>query len=121
MPGTSPGMTNPLKGLPARTWNFFRTRGLSRDRSEDFRIMLVERGLQVMNIEVVGDAYAIAANFLRKTGAIGDGFANERLLEIVVQLFQRGEYNKLRLANRAIARFEKLDAAKPASAISMSK
>ena len=31
--------------------------------------MLIERGLQVMNVEVVGDAYAIAANYLRKTGA----------------------------------------------------
>ena len=31
--------------------------------------MLVERGLQVMNVEVVGDAYAIASNYLRKTGA----------------------------------------------------
>jgi hypothetical protein len=102
-------------------WNFFRARDLSRDGSEDFRIMLVERGLQVMNIEVVADAYAIAANFLRKTGAIADGFANERLLEIIVQLFQRGEYNKLRLANRAIARFEQLDAAVPASPMPMSK
>ena len=73
--------------------------------------MLVERGLQVMNVEAVADAYAIAANFLRKTGAIADGIANERLLEIIVQLFQRGEYNKLRLANKAIARFEQLDAA----------
>jgi len=73
--------------------------------------MLVERGLQVMNVEAVADAYAIAANFLRKTGAIADGIANERLLEIIVQLFQRGEYNKLRLANKAIARFEKLEAA----------
>jgi hypothetical protein len=68
--------------------------------------MLVERGLQVMNVAVVADAYGIAANFLQKTGAIPDGIANERLLEIVVQLFQRGEYNKLRLANKAIARFE---------------
>jgi hypothetical protein len=32
--------------------------------------MLVERGLRVMNVEVVGDAYAIASNYLRKTGAI---------------------------------------------------
>ena len=32
-------------------------------------VMLVERGLQVMNVEVVGDAYAIASNYLRKTGA----------------------------------------------------
>ena len=34
--------------------------------------MLVERGLQVMNVEVVGDAYAIASNYLRRTGAIPD-------------------------------------------------
>ena len=37
--------------------------------------MLVERGLQVMNVEVVGDAYAIASNYLRRTGAIADTFA----------------------------------------------
>ena len=69
--------------------------------------MLVERGLQVMNVEAVGDAYAIAANYLRKTGAIADTFATDkRLLEIVVKLFQRGEFNKIRLANRAIGKFE---------------
>ena len=34
--------------------------------------MLVERGLRVMNVEVVGDAYAIASNYLRQTGAIPD-------------------------------------------------
>jgi hypothetical protein len=69
--------------------------------------MLVERGLQVMNVEVVGDAYAIASNYLRQSGAIADTFStNERLLELIVQMFQRGEMNKLRLANKAIARFE---------------
>ena len=69
--------------------------------------MLVERGLQVMNVEVVGDAYAIAANYLRRTGAIADTLAtNERLLEIIVQMFQRGEFNQIRLANKAIAKFE---------------
>ncbi len=69
--------------------------------------MLVERGLQVMNVEAVGDAYAIAANYLRRSGAIPDTLAtNDRLLEIVVQMFQRGEFNRLRLANRAIAKFE---------------
>ena len=48
--------------------------------------MLVERGLRVMNVEVVGDAYAIASNYLRQTGAIPDSFAtNERLLEIIVR------------------------------------
>jgi hypothetical protein len=70
-------------------------------------VMLVERGLRVMNVEAVGDAYAIAANYLRKTGAIADTIAtNDALLEIIVQMFHRGEYNKIRLANKAIARFE---------------
>jgi hypothetical protein len=69
--------------------------------------MLVERGLRVMSVEVVGDAYAIASNYLRRTGAIADSFAtDEVLLEIVVQLFERGEFNKIRLANKAIAKFE---------------
>jgi hypothetical protein len=69
--------------------------------------MLVERGLRVMNVEAVGDAYAIASNYLRRTGAIPDTFVtNDALLEIIVQLFQRGEINKIRLANTAIGRFE---------------
>ena len=69
--------------------------------------MLVGRGLRVMNVEVVGDAYAIASNYLRRTGAIADTLStNERLLEIIVEMVQRGESNKLRLANKAIARFE---------------
>jgi hypothetical protein len=77
-------------------------RGLERTE-----VMLVERGLQVMNVEVVGDAYAIAANYLGKTGAIANSLVtNDRLLEIIVQIFQRGEFNKIRLANKAIARFE---------------
>jgi hypothetical protein len=69
--------------------------------------MLVERGMQVMNVEAVGDAYAIASNYLRKTGAISDSLAtNDRLLELIVEMFHRGEYNKIRLANKAIAEFE---------------
>jgi hypothetical protein len=60
-----------------------------------------------MNVEAVGDAYAIASNYLRRTGAIPDSFAtNERLLEIIVERFRRGEINKIRLANKAIAEFE---------------
>jgi hypothetical protein len=69
--------------------------------------MLVERGLQVMNVEVVGDAYAIASNYLRRSGAIPDNFVtNDRLLAIIVQIFRRGEFNKIKLANLAIAQFE---------------
>jgi hypothetical protein len=79
---------------------------LYRSEAEDLK-MLVERGLQVMNVEAVGEAYAIASNYLRRTGAIADTIAtNERLLAIIVQMFQRGEYNKIRLANKAITIFE---------------
>ena len=69
--------------------------------------MLVERGLQVRNVEAVGDAYAIAANYLRKTGAMPDNYiTNDTLLQIIVEMFQRGDGNKIRLANKAIAKFE---------------
>jgi hypothetical protein len=71
--------------------------------------MLVERGLRVMNIGVVSDAYAIAANYLYRRGAIPDVLAtDERLLAIIIKLFERGEFNKIRLANKAIAQFEAL-------------
>jgi hypothetical protein len=69
--------------------------------------MLVERGMQVMNVEVVGDAYAIASNYLRRTGAMQETIApNDRLLQLIVDMFHRGETNKLRLANKAISKFE---------------
>ena len=69
--------------------------------------MLIERGLRVMYVGVVGDAYAIASNYLRRTGAIADQIStDDRLLEIIVQLFERGEFNKIKLANKAIAKFE---------------
>jgi hypothetical protein len=65
-----------------------------------------------MNVEVVGEAYAIASNYLRRSGAIADSLAtNDRLIEIIVQMFERGEFNKIRLANKAIARFEAGDLA----------
>lgn len=69
--------------------------------------MLVERGLQAMNVELVSEAYAIAANYLRRSGAIPDSLVtDERLLGIILKLLQQGEFNKIRLANVAIARFQ---------------
>jgi hypothetical protein len=69
--------------------------------------MLVERGVRVMNTGAVGDAYAIAANYLRRTGAMPDDFVTtDHLLAILVQMFPRGEVNKIRLANLAIAKFD---------------
>jgi hypothetical protein len=101
-------------------WNFSPAGALSacHGKAEG---MLVERGLQVMNVEVVGDAYAIASNYLRKAGAIPDTFATEeRLLEIIVNLFQRGEFNRIRLANKAIAKFEaeESEASRPITSLS---
>jgi len=65
--------------------------------------MLVERGIQVMNFDGVG----VAANYLHKAGAIADSAApDERLVEIIVKLVQRGEFNRIRLANKAISEFE---------------
>jgi hypothetical protein len=68
--------------------------------------MLVERNVKVMNVAIIGDAYAIASNYLRKSGQISDRPTNDRLLEIVVMLAHRGEDNKIRLANTAIRMFE---------------
>jgi hypothetical protein len=72
--------------------------------------MLVERGLQVMNVAVVSEAYAIASNYLRRAGAIADvSTTDERLFEIIMEMFQAGEFNKIRLANKAIAQFETVE------------
>jgi hypothetical protein len=69
--------------------------------------MVHDRGMQVMNVEVVADSYAIAANYLRLSGALPDTITpNEQLVDIIVQLIHRGEFNKLRLANKAISMFE---------------
>ena len=70
--------------------------------------MLVERNVQVMNVEVVGEAYDIAAYYLRKTGVIEDApMIHDRLLEIIYTMFNGGERNKLLLANKAIAKLER--------------
>jgi len=75
--------------------------------------MLVERGVQVLNVEIVGEAYDIAANYLKKSGAIADcGLINDWLLHIIYDRFNRGDRNKIRLANKAISEFERTCAAR---------
>jgi hypothetical protein len=94
----------------ASEWNPFWAERLSFDTGG--WTMLVERGMQMPSVEVVSDAYAIAANYLRRSGAIPDTIQpNDQLVDIVVQLFQRGEFNKLKLANKAISLFEAARAA----------
>lgn len=69
--------------------------------------MLVERNVQVINVDVVGQAYAIAANYLCRGGAAIDPYqTSEPLLEIIVQLFCLGDRNAIRIANRAIVQFQ---------------
>ncbi|MGJ4885786.1 MULTISPECIES: hypothetical protein [unclassified Bradyrhizobium] len=69
--------------------------------------MLHDAGMQVMNVAMVGDAYAIASNYLRLSGEMPEEFTpNERLVDIIVQLIHRGEFNKLKLANKAISMFK---------------
>jgi hypothetical protein len=71
--------------------------------------MLVEQNVQVANVEVVGEAYEIAANYLKKSGAMKDtALINDRLLEIIYKMFNAGDRNRLRLANRAISKFERI-------------
>jgi hypothetical protein len=73
----------------------------------EHKSMLVERGLRVMHAEVAGEAHAIAWNYLSQTGAIDDvRVANDRLVAIITELFSRGEFNRIRLANLAIAQFQ---------------
>ncbi len=70
--------------------------------------MLVEHTMQVANVEVVGEAYDIAANYLKKTGAMKDSaLIDDGLLEIIYKMFNAGDRNRLRLANKAISKFER--------------
>jgi len=58
-------------------------------------------------VDVVGGAYDIAANYLKRTGRIPHEVnLHPPLFDSIVRDFRAGNINKLRLANRAIARFE---------------
>jgi hypothetical protein len=58
-------------------------------------------------VDVVGGAYDIAANYLTRMGCIPPEVdLDPPLFDSIVSDFRAGHRNKLRLANRAIARFE---------------
>ena len=70
--------------------------------------MLVERNVSPSRVEIIGEAYDIAAYYLAMTGVIPpDGQVHNRLLEIVCVLFHSGIRHKLLLANKAIMTFER--------------
>jgi len=59
--------------------------------------------------EVIGDAYRIAAKYLKQTGRLaGEVDVHQPLLGSIVEDFRAGKTSKLVLANRAIVRFEKI-------------
>ena len=68
-----------------------------------------------IQVDVVGDAYHIAAHYLKMTGRIPDELdIHQPLLDSIVEDFRAGKRNelildKLILANRGIARIEKAD------------
>jgi hypothetical protein len=60
-------------------------------------------------IDVVGDAYRIAASYLKQTGWLAHEVdIHQPLLDSIVEDFRAGKTSKLVLANRAIVRFEKI-------------
>ena len=70
--------------------------------------MLVERDVQVLNVEVVGVAYDIAAHYLKQTGLIADSARiDNRLLELIYRLFDSGIRHPILLANKAIGKIER--------------
>jgi len=63
-----------------------------------------------VSIDVVGDAYHIAANYLKATGRLsGDVAIHQPLLDSIVEDCRSGKTNGLILANHAITRFEKIN------------
>jgi hypothetical protein len=57
---------------------------------------------------VVDDAFAIAWNFVKQTGNVADPYnAQVFLSREIMRLIGKGETNKIRIANLAIASFER--------------
>jgi hypothetical protein len=60
-----------------------------------------------VSADVVGGAYLIAANYFKRTERIPvETEFFQPLFHSIVEDYRAGNKNKLRLANRAIARFE---------------
>jgi hypothetical protein len=60
-------------------------------------------------VDVIEDAYHIAAHYLKQTGRLpADVDFHQPLLDWIAEDFRAGKRSKLVLANRAIERFEKM-------------
>ena len=83
--------------------------------SESWASKVLAMFVNSIQVDVVGDAYHIAAHYLKMTGRIPDELdIHQPLLDSIVEDFRAGKRNelildKLILANRGIARIEKAD------------
>jgi hypothetical protein len=70
--------------------------------------MLVQGNVDVLRVEEVGAAYDIAWAYRVGTGAITTpALAHDFLLSNILAGFYKGDRNKIRLANRAIAAYQR--------------
>jgi hypothetical protein len=69
--------------------------------------MLAGPAFQHLNEHAAEEAFDIAWQFVRTTHDVADEFAAQAFIASeIVRLLDRGERNKIRLANRAIAAYE---------------
>jgi hypothetical protein len=70
--------------------------------------MLVDLSTHWKNVSLITDAYDIASDYLGRSGLIPCQVESyDPLLDAIIEDFRSGVRNKLRLADRAIVRFER--------------
>ncbi len=70
--------------------------------------MYARSAFQYLNEQAAEDAFAIAWNFVSASHDVDDEFAVQAFIATeIMRLLDRGERNRIRLANLAIAAYEK--------------
>jgi len=70
--------------------------------------MYARSAFQYLNEQAAEDAFAIAWNFVSRSCDVDDDFAVQALIATeIMRLLERGERNRIRLANLAIGAYEK--------------
>lgn len=70
--------------------------------------MYARSAFQYLNEQAAEDAFAIAWNFVSTSYDVDDEFAVQAFIAAeIMRLLERGERNRIRLANLAIAAYEK--------------
>lgn len=74
----------------------------------DWRFFAMNAPLNVTQNTLIDEAFAIAWNFVKQTGQVRDDYyAQVFLSREVLRLMNKGEGHKIRIANLAIAAFER--------------